>query len=115
MLRMFVLATLVATTGAAAQTANAPGGEAHNGTIGPAAIPGATREEKLRNITLALRKMDTNGDERITREEWVAAGGKPASFDMLDHNKDNVLTWQELRSNAKMLKAFADFEAAPLH
>ncbi|MFZ4689329.1 MAG: hypothetical protein ACOYLS_08830 [Polymorphobacter sp.] len=86
---------------------------AQTGTIGPAKIPGATREQKLRTVTDALRRADTNGDERITSEEWIAAGGKKAGFDILDYNKDDILTWQELRSNARKLKAYDDFVAAP--
>jgi hypothetical protein len=86
---------------------------AQTGTIGPTKIPGATREQKLRAVTDALKKADTNGDERITSEEWVAAGGKKSGFDILDTNKDNILTLQELRSNARKLKAYDDFAAAP--
>lgn len=86
---------------------------AQTGTVGPAKIPGATREQKLRAVTDALRKADTNGDDRITSEEWVAAGGKKSGFDILDYNKDNILTLQELRSNARKLKAYEDFAAAP--
>ncbi len=112
MFRLPVIAALLISTGAFAQSANAPGGGAHNGTIGPSTIPGATREDKLNYIKAELRKMDTNHDDRITSEEWVAAGGKKSSFDMLDYNKDNVLTLQELRSNARKLKAFNDFQAA---
>ena len=82
------------------------------GTVGPAKIPGETREQKLATITKALRAMDTNGDERITSAEWTAAGGKKAGFDTLDTNKDDVLTLQELRSNSRKLRAFKDFQAA---
>ena len=81
--------------------------------VGPAKIPGASREQKLRAVTDALRRADTNGDERITSEEWVAAGGKKSGFDILDYNKDNILTWQELRSSARKLRAYEDFAAAP--
>ena len=48
----------------------------------------------------------------LSLEEWTAAGGKRAGFDALDYNKDNVLTRQEFRSNARKLKAFNDFSAA---
>lgn len=81
-------------------------------TVGPARIPGETREQKLAAVTKALRAMDSNGDERITSAEWTAAGGKRPGFDTLDYNRDDVLTWQELRSNARKLKAFKDFQAA---
>lgn len=86
---------------------------AQTGTVGPEKIPGATREQKLRAMSDALRRADTNGDDRITSEEWVAAGGKKSGFDILDYNQDNILTLQELRSNARKLKAYEDFEAAP--
>jgi hypothetical protein len=86
---------------------------AETGTVGPTKIPGATREQKLRAVADALKQADTNGDERITSEEWVAAGGKKSGFDILDTNKDNILTMQELRSNARKLKAYDDFAAAP--
>lgn len=108
-IRFAVAATLLLMAFAAvAQTA-----AAETGTVGPAKIPGATREQKLRTVRDALRKADTNGDDRITSEEWVAAGGKKSGFDILDYNKDNILTLQELRSNARKLKAYEDFEAAP--
>ena len=83
--------------------------------IGPATIPGETREAKLHWIADQLKKADTNGDEKITSEEWLAAGGKKAGFDELDHNKDNILTLQELRSNARKLRAFEDWQAAAPH
>jgi hypothetical protein len=101
---LFLAVTLYATA-AVAQT----------GTVGPTKIPGATREQKLRTVRDALRKADTNDDDRITSEEWVAAGGKKSGFDILDYNKDNILTLQELRSNARKLKAYEDFEAAPAY
>jgi hypothetical protein len=108
--RFAAAATLLLMASAvAAQSGAAPG------TVGPAKIPGATREQKLRTVTDALRKADTNNDERITSEEWVAAGGKKSGFDILDYNKDNILTMQELRSNARKLKAYEDFEAAPAY
>lgn len=88
---------------------------AQTATVGPARIPGETREQKLATITQALKRMDSNGDERITSAEWTAAGGKRTGFETLDTNRDDILTWQELRSNARKLKAFADFEAAALH
>lgn len=103
-MRPVLLAILVSLSSAAA---------AQTGTVGPEKIPGATREEKLRVVTDTLRKADTNNDERITSEEWVAAGGKKSGFDILDYNKDNILTWQELRSNARKLRAYEDFESAP--
>jgi hypothetical protein len=109
--RFAIAATLLLMTSAvAAQT-----GADQAGTVGPTKIPGATREQKLRTVRDALRKADTNDDDRITSEEWVAAGGKKSGFDILDYNKDNILTLQELRSNARKLKAYEDFEAAPAY
>ena len=87
--------------------------QAQTGTVGPKTIPGETREQKLYYIKEALKKMDVNGDRKITVAEWTDAGGKRGGFDTLDHNKDGVLTIQELRSNAQKLRAFEDFEAAP--
>lgn len=86
---------------------------AQTGTVGPATLPGATREAKLFAIKDALKAMDTNGDARITKSEWMAAKGKAAGFETLDTNRDDVLTAQELRSNARKLRAFEDFQAAP--
>jgi hypothetical protein len=88
---------------------------AQTGTVGPATIPGETREQKLFYIQDALKAMDVNGDRAITATEWTDAGGKRAGFDTLDHNRDGVLTIQELRSNAAKLRAFEDFKAAPPH
>lgn len=86
---------------------------AQTGTVGPKTIRGETREQKLYNIKQALTKMDVNSDKKITATEWTAAGGKRAGFDTLDTNRDDILTIQELRSNAKKLRAFEDFVAAP--
>lgn len=86
---------------------------AQSGSVGPSTIPGETREQKLYNIKEALKKMDVNSDRKITATEWTAAGGKRAGFDTLDTNRDDILTIQELRSNARKLKAFEDFVAAP--
>ena len=112
---MMSAALLVLGSAVAAQTANAPGGGAANATIGPKAIPGATREDKLRALEAKAAEVDTNDDGRLTVAEWTAAGGKRASFDTLDYNKDGVLTRQEFRSNARTLKAFQDFMAAAPH
>lgn len=113
-IRFVAAATLLLMTPAvAAQTAAEQAGAQQAGTVGPAKIPGATREQKLRAVAEALRNADTNGDDVITSEEWVAAGGKKSGFDILDYNKNNILTLQELRSNARKLKAYEDFEAAP--
>jgi hypothetical protein len=104
-------AILVSASAVPAQTAPTP----QAGTIGPAKIAGETREQKLHTISVALKQMDTNGDERITSEEWIAFGGKKTNFDILDNNKDNILTLQELRSSARKLRAFKDYEAAAPH
>jgi hypothetical protein len=88
---------------------------AQTGTVGPKTIPGATREQKLFAIQDALKAMDVNGDRMVTADEWTAGGGKRAGFDTLDTNRDSILTVQELRSNARKLRAFEDFEAAPAH
>ena len=86
---------------------------AQTGTVGPKTIPGDTREQKLDYIRQTLRKMDVNEDRKVTATEWTAAGGKREGFDTLDTNKDSILTVQELRSNARKLRAFEDFVAAP--
>ena len=88
---------------------------AQSGSVGPTTIPGDTREQKLFAIQDELRKMDTDSDKRLTEAEWTTAGGKKAGFDTLDFNRDGILTIQELRSNAKKLRAFEDFEAAAPH
>jgi hypothetical protein len=86
---------------------------AQSGSVGPSTIPGDTREQKLAYIKGVLTKMDVNDDRKITATEWTTAGGKRANFDTLDTNRDEILTIQELRSNARKLKAFEDFVAAP--
>lgn len=82
------------------------------GTVGPSTIPGETREQKLFAIQEQLKVMDTNGDRKLTATEWTAAGGKQTGFDVLDTNRDSILTVQELRSNSQKLRAFEDFKAA---
>jgi hypothetical protein len=86
---------------------------AQSGSVGPSTIPGETREQKLYYIKETLKKMDVNDDRKVTATEWTTAGGKRSGFDTLDTNRDDVLTIQELRSNARKLKAFEDFAAAP--
>ena len=92
-------------------------GSAHaqTATVGPKTIPGATREQKLFAIQDVLKAMDVNGDRRVTAAEWTTSGGKRTGFDTLDTNRDSILTVQELRSNARKLRAFEDFEAAPAY
>lgn len=105
MLRIITAGLLLATAGAAAAQDSA--------SVGPSTIPGETQEAKLVYIADLLRQMDVNGDGVITATEWVDFGGSRAGFDVLDHNKNEILTLQELRSNADKLRAFADFKAAP--
>jgi hypothetical protein len=108
MLRIVTAGLLLATAvTAAAQTAP------DTASVGPAIIPGETKEQKLVYISDILQQMDLNGDGVITSAEWIAFGGSKAGFDVLDYNKDDILTLQELRSNADKLRAFADFKAAP--
>jgi hypothetical protein len=86
---------------------------AQSGSVGPSTIPGDTREQKLAYIRDMLKKIDVNDDNKVTATEWTSAGGKRTGFDALDTNRDDILTVQELRSNARKLKAFEDFVAAP--
>jgi hypothetical protein len=104
MFRLITAGLLLASTAAAAQ-----------GTIGPSTIPGDTQSAKLVYIAGVLQQMDTNGDGVITLSEWLAYGGSKRGFEQLDYNKDDILTLQELRSNADKLAAFADFQAAPVN
>lgn len=41
-----------------------------------------------------FKRMDTNNDRQISREEWSR---KPEAFGRLDRNNDGVLTMEELR------------------
>ena len=70
-------------------------------SVGPNTISGETREQKLMFINSAL-----------TKAELLAAAGEQAGFETLAHYRDHILTVQELRSNARKLRVFADFEAA---
>jgi nucleoside-triphosphatase THEP1 len=108
MFRIIAAGLLLATTTAA--TAQP---QSDIASVGPPTIPGETKEAKLVYIAAVLQQMDVNYDGVITSAEWVAYGGSKAGFDILDYNKDDILTLQELRSNADKLRAFADFQAAP--
>lgn len=89
--------------------------QAQTGSVGPQTIPGQTREQKLFAIQNALKAMDVNDDRKVTATEWTAGGGKREGFDVLDTNRDSILTVQELRSNARKLRAFEDYAAAPAY
>ena len=105
---MMIFAAILLGAGAAGAQTAAP----QAGTVGPSRIPGETREQKLAAIDNLLKDMDVNQDDVITEMEWTSAGGRAAGFEALDGNRDDRLTRQEIRSNARKLKAFEDIEAA---
>lgn len=47
------------------------------------------------NMLQRIAAMDTNGDGRITREEWT---GRQQGFDRLDADGDGAITREELRA-----------------
>ena len=114
-MKAIVIFLLVGAAAASARVGPEPVAAVEHGSVGPAVIPGETKEQKMFVIQDALKKMDVNGDHKVSEAEWLAAGGKKTGFDTLDYNRDGVLTVQELRSNARKLRAFQDFQAAPPH
>jgi Ca2+-binding EF-hand superfamily protein len=52
------------------------------------------RQARARVVRARLRRLDTNKDHVISRDEWR---GKPEVFDRLDANKDGQLTPAEIR------------------
>lgn len=55
----------------------------------------AMRQQRInRQIQRQVRRMDTNGDRTISREEWR---GKADLFDRMDADKDGLLTAAEIR------------------
>ncbi len=61
----------------------------------PAAFSQDEPRERPRESTLPVQEVDTNGDSRVTREEWSRA------FDRFDANQDGVLTTEEIRAGAR--------------
>ena len=55
-----------------------------------------------------LREHDRNGDGRLDRLEFTAAGGVPARFDLLDRDKNGLIDLAELKSHAA--KRFKEFD-----
>ena len=62
-----------------------------------AAADHSNRGEKARD---ALAKADANGDKQYSKAEWLAAGRQARNFDLLDANKDGVVTAGEIRAAA---------------
>lgn len=54
-----------------------------------------------------LRRLDTDGDMRISAAEWVARKGRPASkaFDRMDVNHDGFVDASELQARLKTARA----------
>jgi len=61
------------------------------------------RQRVQQRVDNQFKKLDTNHDGAISRDEWK---GRPKAFDRLDANHDNVLSPQELqRGLRKVAKA----------
>ncbi len=63
-----------------------------NGTLEQAEVVEAAAE--------VLREYDRNGDARIDRQEFAAAGGVPSRFDLLDRDKNGLIDLEELKRHA---------------
>ncbi|MEM7232333.1 MAG: EF-hand domain-containing protein [Planctomycetota bacterium] len=61
--------------------------------------PGRANSGAQRGLRARIKKMDTDGDNAISREE--AKGGLAKQFDRLDKNSDGKLTADELRGGAQ--------------
>ena len=44
---------------------------------------------------MIMKDSDTNGDGKLTREEWL---GPPGTFDLVDENSDGFVTLQEIEA-----------------
>ncbi len=52
-----------------------------------------------------FKKLDTNGDGLISREEVASRPGLPKNFDTIDTNKDGKLSIEELKAYSQMRKS----------
>ncbi len=48
----------------------------------------------------ALAKADANNDKQYSKAEWVAAGRQPRNFDLLDTDRNGMVTPAEIRAGA---------------
>lgn len=95
-MKFFVLPLLVVLAGCASSR-TASRAPLNATTIGPAFA------------AYTVETVDRNGDQTISREEWVAAGGSEKSFRVIDSDRNNVLTVGELTaaSSTERFLAFA--------
>jgi Ca2+-binding EF-hand superfamily protein len=95
-----MLAVAIASTGAASFAAT---------TDAKGAKDPAKREKHIAHM---IKRMDTNGDSRVSKQEMVAA--MLSTFSVLDTNHDGALSEQELGAQKDVLKAYrAQVKAAP--
>ncbi|MBO0725225.1 MAG: EF-hand domain-containing protein [Blastocatellia bacterium] len=71
--------------------------QAPQGAQAPQGQPSPRRRGGF-NVDKRMKRMDTNNDGVISRDEWK---GKPEGFDKIDKNGDGSLTREELEAAAR--------------
>ncbi|HZS08763.1 MAG TPA: hypothetical protein VFD58_28265 [Blastocatellia bacterium] len=68
--------------------------------IAPGLTPAQIRVHRIRHRPgNQFRRMDLNGDGRISRDEWRR---RPRRFDRLDLNRDGYITRDEMREARRL-------------
>ena len=62
--------------------------------------PGAGQEGPKLDQTPMFNEIDENGDGKATAAEWKTAGAPDMVFQMVDSNKDNEVTFEELSASS---------------
>lgn len=75
---------------------------------GEAGAAPATLDQRLSAESKKLKAADKDGDGRLSKAEWLAAGRKEKVFDILDTDHDGYLTQDELKAGADAMRAARD-------
>lgn len=60
--------------------------------VGPVVLPAEAAAQQRKNPVVAVQKQDSNGDGRVSRDEWTRS---PAAFGRIDADADGYITVQE--------------------
>jgi Ca2+-binding EF-hand superfamily protein len=67
-----------------------------------------TLDQRLAREAAMIKKLDKDGDGKISKAEWLAGGRKAAVFDTLDANGDGYVDAAELKAGGDAIRAARD-------